>query len=645
MGDRELVGRNLGPYEIRGVLGKGGMGVVYDAYDEALERRVALKVIRGHLTEQKDFVARFQREAKLAAKIEHAAIASVYAAGCEQGQHFLAMKFVEGRNLAEIRKARGRFPLGEALRIVKALAEALIEIHEAELVHRDIKPANAMLDAKGRVCLMDFGLARPVMTDSDISQVGQFIGTPRYMAPELFEGEPATAQTDIYALGLMLYEMLTGIHPFQAVKPAALSDVITKQGAPPITRDLPDIPVAVARLIASMTALSPKDRSRDARKVVADLDALIEEISRCVADDTCAPTVLAETPSGVRRKSRRTRLVNAAVALVLLVALAAPRGLRDIKYLGAKEHERNGQLVLVDLEEWPPADDTVLIEKTINALADNGAAVIGVDILLDEGSTLEKPEDLIDPIGQADNIVVATDLFTNHAGGLIRRVSEAADGTGFVNVMTDLDGAVRRARLTHVAREEGIQGSLALELYRRHRTGEDSEVEDEFLIDFGGIHANKPIPATRLFEEEQEGWLENLCRDNVCVVGTTKAEKDSHYTPMWGDARRIPGLELQGCILDNLLNGRRIGQLPGWATPFFVLMILLVGFASGMRVPQHWLVAMWVFVTVLLAVASIVAMRYFSLALPMVYPVLGVVGSSIVGVWGGKKWPRFSSRF
>ena len=208
-----LPGTRLGPYEIVSALGKGGMGEVYRATDTNLKRNVALKVLPAEVAGDARRLSRFQREAELLAGLSHANIASVYGLERSGGVPALAMELVEGEDLAHV-IARGAIPVGEALSIARQIAEALEAAHDQGIIHRDLKPANVMLRPDGTVKVLDFGLAKAMdpagMTDADMTIPGMIIGTSSYMSPEQARGRPVDRRADVWALGAVLFEMLTG---------------------------------------------------------------------------------------------------------------------------------------------------------------------------------------------------------------------------------------------------------------------------------------------------------------------------------------------------------------------------------------------------------------------------------------------------
>lgn len=224
-------GSKLGPYEILAPLGSGGMGQVYEARDTKLGRKVAIKVLPGEFANDPERLARFRREARLLAALNHPNIATIYGLQEFRGSCSLVMELVPGQNLAE-RLAVGVIPLREALRTGRQITEALGAAHEKGITHRDIKPANIKVTPEGRVKVLDFGLAKAtadsatdVATLTAMTQAGTIFGTPAYMSPEQVRGEPVDTRADIWAFGCVLYELLTGRRPFR--RPASWNRTFT----------------------------------------------------------------------------------------------------------------------------------------------------------------------------------------------------------------------------------------------------------------------------------------------------------------------------------------------------------------------------------------------------------------------------------
>ncbi|HYN43935.1 MAG TPA: protein kinase [Thermoanaerobaculia bacterium] len=301
-------GSRLGPYEITAPLGEGGMGVVYRATDPKLKREVAIKVLPAAFAEDAERLARFEREAQVLAQLQHPNIASIYGLEESNGVRALVMELVEGEDLAE-RLKRGPFPLDEALAIARQIAEALEAAHEKGIVHRDLKPANVKLTPEGKVKVLDFGLAKamdppggaasaadlarsptmmnsPTMTATHGTQLGVILGTAAYMAPEQARGAVVDKRADIWALGVVLHEMLTGRSLFSA---DTVSDTLAGvlRGEIDLAKLPAGTPPALRRLLRRCLERNPKNRlhdAADARLVLADLEA-------GVADETpVAPT-------------------------------------------------------------------------------------------------------------------------------------------------------------------------------------------------------------------------------------------------------------------------------------------------------------------------------------------------------------------
>ena len=244
-----LAGSRIGPYQIVGRLGAGGMGEVYRARDPRLDRSVAVKVLTSSRGSTPEELERFEREARAIARVSHPNICAVYDVGQDAGVPFLVMELLEGETLAE-RVLRGPVPIEAALAIATQIAEALDELHSKHVVHRDLKPSNVMLTVSG-VKLLDFGLAK--LRDGDyedkvekatkslhLTGQGTVLGTLPYMAPEQVEGRPADARTDTFALGVVLYEMITGRAPFQGTSQASLTAAILTQRTAPTFDAHPD---------------------------------------------------------------------------------------------------------------------------------------------------------------------------------------------------------------------------------------------------------------------------------------------------------------------------------------------------------------------------------------------------------------------
>lgn len=264
-----LVGRELdGRYVVLARIARGGMATVYRALDQRLDREVALKVMHANLVDDEQFVSRFTREARSAARLNHPGIVQVFDQGSQDGVVFLAMEYVPGRTLRDVMRDRGPMTAHEALELLEPVLDALAAAHRAGIVHRDVKPENVLIGDDGRVKVADFGLARAVDAGTAHSQTGLLLGTVSYLAPEQVERGVADARSDVYAIGVVLFEMLTGSKPFDGDTPVqvALQHVSSRVPAP--SSRASGIDPALDDLVLLAAARDPDDRPGDARELL-----------------------------------------------------------------------------------------------------------------------------------------------------------------------------------------------------------------------------------------------------------------------------------------------------------------------------------------------------------------------------------------
>jgi len=240
----------LGKYEIRGELGRGAMGVVYEGYDPLIERVVALKTIRADQLvgeNARDIIARFRREAQAAGRLSHPNIVSIYDFGDDAGVWYIAMEYIKGRELKDYFEAHERFTTADAVRILTQILAALGYSHRLGVVHRDIKPANIILLPDGSVKVADFGIAH--IESSELTQVGTLLGTPSYMSPEQIQGLPIDGRSDLFSVGVILYQFLTGERPFTGSSTITMRKVLEENPLPPsrFNVQLPGVMDAVVR--------------------------------------------------------------------------------------------------------------------------------------------------------------------------------------------------------------------------------------------------------------------------------------------------------------------------------------------------------------------------------------------------------------
>jgi len=288
-----VVGENVGPYRITKKLGVGGMATVWKAYHPALDRYVAIKVLHPSFKEDPQFAARFQREARMVAKLIHPHIVPIYDFSEHEGMSYLVMRFIEGRTLKAVLK-EGPLSLDRVLETLEPAGEALAYAHEQGVLHRDIKPSNFIITAEGEVFLTDFGLARMAeTTDSTLSR-DMLVGTPQYISPEQVRGEKLDAGTDIYSLGVVLFEMLTGKVPYDADTPYAVIHDHIFSPLPVPSEFNPDIPEAVERVVLKALAKDRKDRFESVRDMISALKGAVPEGAVEVVPVPAPPEALGE---------------------------------------------------------------------------------------------------------------------------------------------------------------------------------------------------------------------------------------------------------------------------------------------------------------------------------------------------------------
>ena len=318
-----LLGRRLGPYQILRVLGAGGMGEVYEARDPRLNRIVAIKVLPKHFSEQAGLRQRFEREARAIASLNHPHICTLYDIGQEDGIDFLVMERLEGETLSH-RLKRGSLPAEEVLRYAIEICGALEQAHHKGVVHRDLKPGNIVLTETGAK-LLDFGLAKQnlaLLTKGDhegttsatksesLTEEGMILGTLEYMAPELLEGKEADARTDIFALGVVIYEMVASRSPFAGATKSDVIATLLEREPPPLSSNRREAPVELERIVTKALAKDREDRYQIIKDMLIDLRRLKQRLEFDAEMERSAQPLAYEGAIKVERTAKRSDAGN-----------------------------------------------------------------------------------------------------------------------------------------------------------------------------------------------------------------------------------------------------------------------------------------------------------------------------------------------
>ena len=311
----------IGGFKFDKILGRGGMGVVYKAHELSLNRKVALKILSERLSADEEFITRFKREAKVVAALNHPNIVRILSYGEEQGLHYFAMEYVQGRDLGQILKEKKSLPLAEALAIGIQVADALQEASEKGVVHRDLKPANIMIDSLGRVKVTDYGIAYFQDSEVKLTQTGLYMGTPEFSSPEQAAGKKLDIRSDIYSLGGMLYKMLSGESPVQGESPLAVVAKIMTEPVRPLAEVNPAVPALICQLIDKMMAKDLQKRFQSPGEVMDAIHFCVNKLHIEMPSATRMP--VSRNPAPVQLDTRNyVKMFGATAGIIVAILLS-----------------------------------------------------------------------------------------------------------------------------------------------------------------------------------------------------------------------------------------------------------------------------------------------------------------------------------
>jgi serine/threonine-protein kinase len=319
-------------YEVLEVVGAGGMSSVYKAHDQLLERNVALKVLHARFGDDAEYVERFRREARAVAQLSHPNIVTVIDRGEADGHQFIVFEFIDGENLKELVERTGPLPVRRAVELALAIAEGLCFAHEHGIVHRDVKPQNVLLNGDGEAKVTDFGIARSLDVEHGVTQTGTVLGTSNYLSPEQATGQPVTPATDIYSLGVVLYELLTGDVPFSGDNFVAVAIKHRDEAVPDITELRPDVPLRLAAAMECALEKDPARRFPTMRDFATALRGCMAQLGPTDTEATMIapaapvlrpPTARASAAPRPPHRARRRVLLFVLIALIAAAAITA----------------------------------------------------------------------------------------------------------------------------------------------------------------------------------------------------------------------------------------------------------------------------------------------------------------------------------
>jgi serine/threonine protein kinase/tetratricopeptide (TPR) repeat protein len=439
----------LSGYRFTRLLGKGAMGSVHLAWDETLGRHVAIKALAEKLEVGSDAEARFLREARAMATVEHPCVIRIYSFRTEVNRPFIVMEYVQGETLSQLLASHGKLPVDEALQIIRQVAEGLEAAWEKGVIHRDIKPSNILIDQRGHVRVADFGLAKPTQDPKapELTLEGSFQGTPHYMAPEQALGEEVDWRSDVYSLSVVLYELLTGKRPFHG----NLLSIVTShmdEAFPPLVAETPGVPPEVEDLISKMSQKDPDHRHGSYKELLAELDSLLSAYSTQPIKYPSGISTISLPKSPLIRYRRRRQLLRAAAVTAALILIVL-----GLRYFGPFSEDNRSQsainmrtsVAVLGFKNLSPQEDNAWMSTAIaemlsvelaaggklKTIAPDNVARSKLELSLSEGEPLTS--DTLSKVGTllaADYLVMGSYLVVPGGAGMRINVIVQDTSTG-----------------------------------------------------------------------------------------------------------------------------------------------------------------------------------------------------------------------
>lgn len=437
-------GRIGNRYVVRKSIGEGGMADVYLAYDVILKREVAIKVLRGELNEDPVNLQRFQREANAITNLSHPNIVEVYDVGETNGRNYIVMEYVPGKTLKQLIKRRGAINTTEAVNIMKQLVSATAHAHHNDIIHRDIKSQNVLIKDDGTVKLSDFGIASTGDSSQQLTQTDTVMGSVHYLAPELARGKPAAVQSDIYSLGIVFFEMLTGDVPFHADTAVQIALKHMHDDIPSVRAFNPNIPQSVENIIIRATAKEPEQRYSSADAMYDDLITCLDfsrsHEAKVVIANNRKPAEKISEVKPVVRKVRKDRWKD--IAKIAFAVVASLTTLFMLLLLGGKITPPHKTVIIPDVINYESEDATqvmesynLVVDKIVYEATENVEKGRVIRISPKEGTEVNE--------GEFITLYVSSGKFYNvddYTGKSIDDVRPKLEGDGFtvtVNIVED----------------------------------------------------------------------------------------------------------------------------------------------------------------------------------------------------------------